>query len=409
MRARLPRVAGDALVSLEQVAGAFVTAVLAFGVLSWLGVVLVLCVVGVGLLLVPNALRAVHAVAERERNRLRRTNGPFLGPGDPPGQLGAARNDPDVRRELRWLVGHATGGLLLAALGLLLPISGLRDVTVPLWWRFFAQGEVTPTLSLWVVGSWGSAFAALLLGVGWIALSATLTPAMARWLVRRGLRLLPLDPSSDLTLRVAQLSATRAAALDAHATELRRIERALHDGTQNRLVAVTVLLGAARRAAERNPAAAAEILERAQAAAEDALAELRGVVRSILPPVLADRGLTGALRGLAATSPIPCDLRVDVPGRCAAAVEATAYFVVAESLTNAARHSGATAVDVDVRRRGDELYVRVTDNGKGGADEARGSGLLGIRLRVEALDGTVTMTSPVGGPTTLEVRLACGS
>ncbi|NHC44517.1 sensor histidine kinase [Motilibacter sp. K478] len=409
MRGRLPRAAGDVLPSLEEVAGAFVTALLAFAVFCWLGVVLALSLVGVGLLLAPRALRTVHAVADRERVRLRRSGRSFLGPGDPPRDLREARHDPDVRRELRWLVGHATGGLLLAALGLLLPISGLRDISVPLWWRVFPKGEVTPTLSLWVVGSWGSAFAALLLGVGWIALGAWLTPRMARWLVRRGLRLLPIDPSSDLTLRVAQLSATRAAALDAHATELRRIERALHDGTQNRLVAVTVLLGAARRAAERNPAAAPEILERAQLAAEEALAELRSVVRSILPPVLADRGLTGALRGLAATSPIRCDLRVDVPGRCAAAVEATAYFAVAEALTNGSRHSGATSIDVEVQRRGDDLHLRVTDDGKGGADESRGSGLLGIRRRVEALDGTLTMTSPVGGPTTLEVQLPCGS
>lgn len=404
------RAASDALVAFEQVSGALVTALLAFCVLVWLVLAVLLTVVGgLGLLLLPSALRATHVVADRERARLRRSNGPILGPGDPPRRLREAAGDADVRRELRWLVGHATGGLLLAGLGLLLPVSGLRDITMPLWWRFFAEGEVLTTLSLWVVRSWAGAFASLLLGVGWIVLAVALTPVMARWLVRRGLRLLPLDPSSDLTLRVARLSATRAAALDAHATELRRIERALHDGTQNRLVAATVLLGAARRAMARDPAMAAEILDRAHAAAEDALAEPRSVVRGILPPVLTDRGLDGALQGLAATSVIPCKVDVHLPGRCPAAVEATAYFVVAEALTNASRHSGASSVEIALHARGADLCVRVMDDGTGGADETGGSGLLGIRRRVEALDGTVTLTSPVGGPTTLEVRLACGS
>ncbi|BCJ49399.1 hypothetical protein Asp14428_08740 [Actinoplanes sp. NBRC 14428] len=210
-------------------------------------------------------------------------------------------------------------------------------------------------------------------------------------------------------MRIAELTATRAAALDAHATELRRIERSLHDGAQNRLVGVTVLLGAARRALARDPRAAGEMLERAQDAAEQALAELRTVARSILPPVLADRGLAGALDGLAAASGVPCRVDVDLPGRCAAAVEATAYFVVAEALTNVAKHSGARAATVTVRRHGGLLSLAVTDDGHGGADEDGGSGLTGIRRRVGALDGTLSLTSPPGGPTTLRVELPCGS
>lgn len=225
----------------------------------------------------------------------------------------------------------------------------------------------------------------------------------------RGRRLLGSGPTDDLSLRVAQLTATRAAALDAHATELRRIERSLHDGTQNRLVAVTVLLGAARRAVTRDPAGAEEMLEKAQTAAEQALAELRAVARGILPPVLADRGLAGALSGLAATSAVPCSVEVDVPVRCAASVEATAYFLVAEALTNAARHSGASRVAVRVRASDQRLCVSVTDDGAGGAVEGRGSGVVGIRRRVEAHDGTLALTSPTGGPTTLTAELPCGS
>ncbi|WP_309140823.1 histidine kinase [Micromonospora sp. M51] len=208
---------------------------------------------------------------------------------------------------------------------------------------------------------------------------------------------------------MAELTATRAAALDAHAVELRRIERSLHDGTQNRLVAVNVLLGAARRAVRRNPDRADEILGQAQDAAEQALGELRTVVRGILPPVLDDRGLAGALAGLAGSCAVPCRLEVDVAVRCAASVEATAYFVVAEALTNVVRHSGASRVDVAVRREHGRLLVSIEDDGHGDADETRGSGLTGIRRRVEAYDGRMTLTSPPGGPTRMDVELPCGS
>jgi signal transduction histidine kinase len=150
-------------------------------------------------------------------------------------------------------------------------------------------------------------------------------------------------------------------------------------------------------------------MDRAQTAAEEALGELRTVARGILPPVLADRGLAGALDGLAAASGVACALDVDVPGRCAAAVEATAYFVVAEALTNVARHSGAGHAAVTVRRSGGRLLLRIDDDGRGGADEHGGSGLLGIRRRVAAHDGALALTSPPGGPTTLEVELPCGS
>jgi signal transduction histidine kinase len=247
------------------------------------------------------------------------------------------------------------------------------------------------------------------MGVGWVAVVIGLSPGMARLQAWTGRRLLATSADADLSLRVAQLTATRAAALDAHAVELRRIERSLHDGTQNRLVAVNVLLGAARRAMSRDPAAAEAMLDRAQDAAEQALAELRTVARSILPPVLADRGLAGALTGLAGSCAVPCLIEVDVPGRCAASVEAVAYFVVAEALTNVTKHSGASSVAVAVRRDRDRLLLRVHDDGHGGADEAHGSGLGGIRRRVEAYDGRFILTSPPGGPTTMQVELPCGS
>lgn len=428
--------ARKALDGFEHLIGGLGTSALALVMLLLTIATALACLVGVGLVLMPLALRAVRAVANRERTRLSRWRPEIAVPPPAPAKLRAAVADPTVRRELRWLSAHATLGLTLGLLGMTLPFTALTDLTFPVWWHLVPPAEATPSIPLWQIRHWPGAFAVSLLGLAWIAVAMFLIPGMARFQAWPGRRLLVHDPDADLALRVAQLTATRAAALDAHATELRRIERSLHDGTQNRMVAVTVLLGAARRAVARERAARGEapdtgtgtgtdsrgpsqgaaaqlsdaeaILEQAQGAAEQALAELRGVVRSILPPVLADRSLTDALGGLAAGCPVPCGVDTDVPDRCAASVEATAYFVVAEALTNVARHSGARQAAVTVRRHDDRLHLRITDDGRGGADVADGSGLTGIRRRSEALDGTLTLTSPPGGPTTLEVNLPCG-
>nr|WP_202469043.1 sensor histidine kinase [Streptomyces sp. SID2888] len=394
--------------SLEQLLGGFGTALLALFVLAWLLVTAATCLIGVGFLMTPAALRTLHSLARRERGRLGRRGPEIVAPDPPPVTLREALTDTTTHRELRWLVQHVTLGLFLGLAGVLLPILALRDITFPLWWQV---GPGSPTLTSVGIGtaySWPDTFAASLLGVGWVSLILGLTPGMARLQARPGRRFLAAGPDTDLSLRVAELTATRAAALDAHATELRRIERSLHDGTQNRLVSVTVLLGAARRMVARDPAGAEELLERAQSAAEQALAELRTVARGILPPVLADRGLAGALFGLAANCAVPCRTDVDVPERCAASVEATAYFVVAEALTNIAKHSGAAQASVTVRSRDRRLFLRIEDDGRGGADENGGSGLAGIRRRVAAHDGTLGVASPPGGPTTIEVELPCG-
>jgi signal transduction histidine kinase len=409
VRATAVRTAGTTLVALEQLAGGLGTALLALCVLVWLIATALACLIGVGLLVVPVALRALHAVAARERARLTRWGPEMIGPGPLPTRLRPAFTDPATRRELRWLAGHATLGLLLGLTGVVLPLNAIRDATFPLWWKLLPEGEASASVGFWTVDDWPGVFGVALLGPGWAAMTVGLTPGMARLQARRGWRLLSPDPGTDLSLRIAELTATRAAALDAHATELRRIERSLHDGAQNRLVAVTILIGSARRALARDPAGADAVLERAQGAAEEALAELRTVARGILPPVLVDRGLAGALTGLAADCAVPCQVDVDVPDRCAASVEATAYFVVAEALTNISRHSGAQHATVTVRSRDQRLHLRVTDDGRGGADERRGSGLVGIRRRTEAHDGSLTLASPAGGPTTLQVELPCGS
>ncbi|QXE39186.1 sensor domain-containing protein [Streptomyces sp. GMY02] len=395
--------------ALAQLAGGLGTAAMALGVLFLLAVTAVASLVGVGLLLAPLVLRALHALAGRERARLARRGPEVIAPEPPPTRLRLALVDATTRRELRWLGRHATSGLLLGLLGVLLPVMAVRDTAFPLYWRLMPRNATATSLGFGSAHSWPDALAVTLLGVGWIAILLGLAPGMARLQAGPGRRLLAAGPDTDLSLRVAELTATRAAALDAHATELRRIERALHDGTQNRLVSVTVLLGAARRQMARDPSRADEILERAQSAAEQALAELRSVSRSILPPVLDDRGLAGALSGLAANCAVPCRIDVDVPERCAASVEATTYFVVAEALTNIAKHSAAASATVTVRARGGRLRLTVTDDGRGGADEDGGSGLTGIRRRVAAHDGTLRLASPPGGPTTLEVDLPCGS
>jgi signal transduction histidine kinase len=395
--------------AVEHLVGGLGTALLAFAVLVWIVVVALLCVVGVGLLLAPTVPRVVRVVAARERARLSRWGPEIIGPGPAPARLRAALADPAVRRESGWVLAHGTLGLFLGVAAVTLPINGAQDLTYPLWWRFLPPDQTSPSLVFWTVRTSSDALAVALLGVAFVVALLVLSPGMARLQAWPGRRLLAPTADTDLSLRVAQLSATRAAALDAHATELRRIERSLHDGTQNRLVAVTVLLGATRRALARNPAGAEAMLERAQDAAEQALAELRTVVRGILPPVLADRGLAGALAGLAADCGVDCQVDVEVAGRCAASVEATTYFVVAEALTNIARHSQARHATVTVRQEGDRLAVRVRDDGVGGAEAGEGSGITGVRRRIEAHDGRLTLTSPPGGPTTLDVELPCGS
>jgi len=393
--------------ALERLVGGLGTAVLALALLFWLFIVALTSLAGVGLVFAPTAARAVRAVADRERARLSRWGPEIIGP-EPLAPGLHAWSDRAVWREVAWLVEHATLGFVISIFGLTLPLSAVQDLTYPFWW-WLVPPNSAPGLVFWSVHTQLDALAVGLYGVAWLAIGFFAGPWLARVQAWPGRRLLAPPPGTDLSLRIVELTATRAAALDAHAAELRRIERSLHDGAQNRLVAVSVLLGAARRAVARDPAMAADVLERAQDAAEQALAELRTVVRGILPPVLDGRGLDGALAGLAADCGVPCRLDVELPRRCAVSVEATAYFVVAEALTNITKHSGATAAGVTVRIEDQQLKISIEDNGRGGADEDAGSGITGIRRRVEAYDGSLTLTSPAGGPTTLRVELPCGS
>jgi signal transduction histidine kinase len=218
-----------------------------------------------------------------------------------------------------------------------------------------------------------------------------------------------LGPSStaDLVARVDTLTASRALAVDAAEEERRRIERNLHDGAQQRLVALAMDLGMARAKFDSDPDAARALLDDAHGEAKQAIVELRDLARGIHPVALTDRGLPGAIPGLAARVPVPVDVRVDVDERPAPAIEGIAYFVVAEALTNIAKHSGASQAAIVIERERDRLRVEVTDNGRGGAAVVAGSGLRGLSDRVAAVDGLFVVDSPTGGPTSLQVELPC--
>jgi signal transduction histidine kinase len=214
-----------------------------------------------------------------------------------------------------------------------------------------------------------------------------------------------------LTERVTQLDRSRAASVDASEQELRRIERDLHDGAQQRLVALAMDLGMARqRLADGLPAdQVAGLVDQAHEEAKQAIAELRDLVRGIHPAVLTDRGLDAALSAVAARSPVPVEVDVELPVRPPPAVETTAYYVAAEALTNVAKHARASRATIRVRQVDDVVVVEVGDDGRGGAQIGDAGGLAGLRDRVLGIEGTLRVASPPGGPTMLVAELPCGS
>ncbi len=218
-----------------------------------------------------------------------------------------------------------------------------------------------------------------------------------------------LGPRRDLAARVTELETCREGVVDAAEAERRRIERDLHDGAQQRLVALAMELGRAKVKFADDIDGARELVDLAHAQAKEALTELRNLVRGVHPPVLTDRGLDAALSGLVALCPVPVDLHVDVPVRPKAAVEAVAYFMVAEALTNVAKHSRASHAKVVVEGHGfpGTLTVMISDDGIGGAD-ANSPGLTGLADRVSGVDGRFSVESPVGGPTIIAAVLPCG-
>jgi signal transduction histidine kinase len=320
--------------------------------------------------------------------------------------------DPATHRDLLWLPVNAMTGIALGLPAFLCVGNALlAAVTTPLWWAFAQEDRPRLFVEIPVTG-WA---AALVLGLLQILLLTALAylgfPPVARAHARICLAVLSPSAAEQLADRVAVLTRTRTDVLDAHGAELRRIERDLHDGTQARLVAIAMRLAVARQAFSDNPRNeqfVEGLLRDAHEGTEEAMTELRDVIRTVYPPILADRGLAGALTAVTTRCGVATRLDIGDLGRVPAAVEAVVYFAVAEALTNVARHSHATTADVRVSRTADRLSIVTVDNGTGGADPRLGTGLAGIRRRALALDGDVDIDSPAGGPTTITMDLPCG-
>jgi signal transduction histidine kinase len=373
-----------------------------------------LTVAGVGILLVPVMALVVRAVADYHRRLLAQWSGVAIAsPYRPrPDAFGAWRmyrwvmSDPATWRDLLWLWASPYPAALLLIVPGALILSGTEGITgVPVllyllldWYGYGVFWPMTNVVEALL--SWPQGFAVLAAGL-------TLAPLGLRWFARFSGTLLGPTRAAALARRVEHLTQTRTETVDAQATELRRIERNLHDGAQARLVALSMKIGLAEELMGRDPDAAQRLMAQAREYSGQALEELRDLVRGIHPPVLAERGLDGAVRALALTLPVPVTVEIDVPGRPLAPLESAAYFAVAESLANAAKHARATRVSVLMQYHLGRLCIVVRDDGRGGADLAAGSGLRGIERRLAAFDGTMSVDSPPGGPTTVTMELPC--
>ncbi|TMQ91680.1 sensor histidine kinase [Actinomadura soli] len=330
---------------------------------------------------------AAQAATELERWRLRRFHGE-----DRPVQYGPLK-------ALAYLVLRVPVGLLGAVI-LLLLVYGAA-MAVALAWSWWVTGDYLDGIppSWWIV-LYTAVLGLVLLFLAVQGLVGVV--ALEKTVARRCLGPSPLE---EYERRIAQLSVTRAEVVDAVDDERRRIERDLHDGVQQRLVALGMLIGRARRAGDGEKAA--DLLRQAHEESQRALEDLREVTWRVYPAALDGEGLRAALETVAERTPLPVTIAYDVPGRPPHAVETAAYFVVCEAVTNAAKHSGARRVRVDVTGSATMIGVRIEDDGGGGADPG-GGGLAGLARRVAALDGAFGVDSPPGGPTVITAELPCG-
>ena len=340
--------------------------------------------------------------------------------------LGVSIADPHQPTEGKWwqrVVARATrpeSWREVAYLVLLAPIGLLGCVLVVTAWTGAVVLTLLPFYNPLLTNGGARVFAVLVdtvretvlmggAGIGLALAAPWIARAVAGVEARLAQNLLGPSERAALANRIDELRARREQLVDVVEAERRRIERDLHDGAQQRLVALAMNLGMAKEKFDKDPSAARALLDEAHADAKLAMAELRNLARGIHPAVLSDRGLDAALSSLAGRAPVPVKVEVSVPERPPAAIETTAYFVVAEALTNIAKHAGATRAAVSVARQNGHLTVQVTDDGVGGADAARGTGLAGLVDRVTAVDGKVHLSSPAGGPTILTVELPCES
>ncbi|WP_243719641.1 sensor histidine kinase [Actinomadura sp. KC06] len=378
-----------------------------------------------GVLLFPSAVMLLRTQLEAYRSRINRWTDvrierPYLPePEYEPGLHGMLKRfirlitDPATWRDYLWVVLDPIVVLFTAALPGLLVLYGL-------W------GYALATFAGGMIGHYGGAdwytfihitegydrdvariVSTLIVATACLAAGLLLGPKMMNVYGRWGRLILGPTKKSELALRVRHLTETRSEAVDASAAELRRIERDLHDGAQARLVAMGMSLGAIEHLLDKDPEKARILLAEARQSSAKALHELRDLVRGIHPPVLADRGIGDAVKALALDHPLRVEVHSDLPARPEPPVESAAYFAVSEILTNAAKHSGASRVWVDLRHENGMLRISVTDDGHGGATLDGGTGLRGIERRIGTFDGVLALNSPVGGPTIVTMELPC--
>ncbi|MGP4022746.1 histidine kinase [Actinomadura sp. 3N407] len=379
----------------------------------------------VGVLLFPSATMLMRTQLDAYRTRINswtdvRVERPYLPEHDPePGLPGMIKRflrlltDPATWRDYLWVVTDPVVVIFTAALPGLLILYGL--------WGF-----ALATFAGGMIGHYGGSdwYAWIRIEPGYdrdaervvstvvvaticIAVGFAIAPKMMAVYGRWGRLILGPTQKSELALRVRHLTETRSEAVDASAAELRRIERDLHDGAQARLVAMGMSLGAIEHLLDKDPEKARILLAETRASSAKALHELRDLVRGIHPPVLADRGVGDAVKALALDHPLKTEVVADLPSRPEAPVESAAYFAVSEILTNAAKHSGASRVWVDMRYEQGMLRITITDDGRGGATLDGGTGLRGIERRIGTFDGVLALSSPVGGPTIVTMELPC--
>jgi signal transduction histidine kinase len=327
-------------------------------------------------------------------------------PGHPWARGRALVRDPATWRDLTWLLLLFPLGLAGLA-GVVVAVIDVATILAPLW-LWAVPNPYLPPIVDWLFNSVGGRFVLTGIGLGLAPVAAWLVTEVARLQARTAAALLEPGPRQRLARRARELTTTRRRVVDAQAAELRRIERDLHDGAQARIVAVGMTLALADRKMRMTGQPAAEDVRSARRQLDEALAELRRLVRGIHPPILTDRGLVAALAALAGDAPLPVQVLAGDLGKVPPAVESAAYFVTAEALANVVKHAEASTCTVTLSRTSDVLTVEVRDDGRGGADPS-GSGVDGLRRRVEALDGVMSVTSPAGGPTIVHAELPCAS
>ncbi|WP_328562161.1 sensor histidine kinase [Streptomyces coelicoflavus] len=396
------------------VTGAVAGAVTLVGIVAALAVGGVLAVVLVGLpLLVLTALAGIP-VARLERHRLRlidRVPAPARPVRQPPATgpwpwLSTRLGERATWRELGHALLFAVLLWPLDALAVAFALAAPLSLTAtPLLMATAGGGEEAKVLKQWTVTTWPAACGVATLGLLLLALGAYALGLAAGARAELARMLVAAPHAGGPEARVVELTRSRVRLVDAFEAERRRIERDLHDGAQQRLVALTMALGLARLDAPPGPLA--DQLAKAHGEAGRALEELRELIHGIHPKVLADYGLPAAVADAADRSAVPVDVALELPGRLPQAVEAAAYFVVREALANVGRHSGAGRAEISGGHRDGRLVLRIRDDGRGGADAAVGSGLTGLADRVSVLDGRLSLSSPPGGPTLLSVEIPC--